>query len=119
MWDYRARALTVLDGDTIRMLMDQGFNGRQQEDIRLVNVTAPEKSEPGGPETKQFVIDWIEKFPGEWPLRVLTSKSKSDVETRSFVRYLAVVYDIGGLSCLNNDITRFLSTHPEWGKGIT
>lgn len=125
MFDYRAQHLGVTDGDTVVMLMDQGFNGRQEETLRLKNVFAPEHNQPGGPETKQFVIAW---FAGhsesglKWPFYVITEKNSNPepTEIRTFTRYVATVYVMGsGMKiCLNDTINAYLSQHPEWGHGI-
>jgi hypothetical protein len=73
MWDYRARPLEVLDGDTIRLEADLGYYARHRVDIRLLDVHAPELREPGGPETGAFVQEWLEQLAAiEWPLAIHT-----------------------------------------------
>ena len=52
MWDRRARVLSVKDGDTLRVQLDQGFGDTKTLDLRLLGAFAPEHDEPGGPETK-------------------------------------------------------------------
>jgi len=123
MWDYRAKCKRVLDGDTLILLIDQGLSSRQQESIRLLNVSAPEMSQPGGIDTRLFVMNWLEHWNLsllEWPLYVVTEKNTNiePDEKRTFTRYVAKVYDINKKSCLNDDINAFLASHPEWGSGM-
>ncbi len=59
LWWFRVSTIKVLDGDTIRFLLDNGLGSRQQEDIRLQDVRAPEMSQPDDSETKLYVEDWL------------------------------------------------------------
>lgn len=122
MWDYRAKVHDVTDGDTLVLLIDQGLYSRQQEAIRLLNVSAPEHNQLGGMETKKFVTDWLlfRNTNFEWPLKVVTVKNTSiePIEKRTFTRYLGTIYDIVTGRCLNDDINEFLISHPEWGSGM-
>lgn len=124
MFDYRSICLEVIDGDTLKFLLDQGLSSRQEESVRLKDVYAPERTKPGGAETTAFVKTWVDlhDVPGvRWPLYVWTEKNAKPEpdEKRSFVRYIATVYDITTQHCLNNDVRDFLAQHPEWGPGIT
>lgn len=131
MWDYRAALVKPHDGDTFRVLADTGFAGRQEVDVRLLDVHAPELGEPGGTETARFVNTWLTHAatvqPGcRWPLYVLTSTTGTAEpgQRRTFTRYLAQVWrfdqrpdsDRPGPS-LNDTLRRFLADHPQWGPG--
>lgn len=122
MWNYRARVLETLDGDTLRVELDTGFHGRQEEDLRLLAVYAPEKSQPGGSETAQFVRGWVAQLDPKlrWPIEVDTSPNTNPEpdERRSFVRYIAEVRNIATGRSLNDDVRAFLAAHPDWGGGI-
>ncbi len=123
MWDYRAKCMSVHDGDTVTMLMDTGFHGRQEEHIRLFQVFAPELSQPGGPETRQFVLNWMSTWQlatAQWPLYVVTEKNSSTEpqEIQTLARYVGTIWDVHKKNCLNNEINVFLTGHPEWGHGI-
>jgi len=123
MWDYRAKLLEVVDGDTLNLLIDTGFSGRVEEAIRLKDVFAPEKNQPGGKEVKGFVAWWLGNSMNsalKWPLQVYTrpnTKLEPD-EIRTFTRYVGVVQATGALPTLNEALIMFLAQHPEWGKGI-
>jgi endonuclease YncB( thermonuclease family) len=128
MWQYRAAVVRVIDGDSLIILADTGFNGRQEEHIRLLDVHAPEMSQPGGLETFGYVSEWCERLPSgvRWPIVIdtLPNTSPEPVERRSFVRYLATVREAdwlpkdGPVRRLNDDIRAFLAGHPEWGSGM-
>ena len=50
-WQVPARIVRWLDGDTCEAELDLGWRiARHREKIRLLNLWAPELSEPGGPE---------------------------------------------------------------------
>ena len=121
LWSYRAACLHVVDGDTIRVLIDQGFGGRQQEDLRLANVHAPEMPHPGGPQTRDYVTEWMATLPAgaKWPLLVQTQPTTGPDphQRRTFTRYVADVTDATGTRNLNGDIREFLAQYPGWGPG--
>lgn len=121
LWTYRARLLSIHDGDTISALLDLGLGMRAEVDLRLVNVSAPELSQAGGRESLAFVAEWVECLPTgyDWPLIVQTVKTstREPGERRSFTRYLAHVYEVGMARCLNVDAAKFLAEHPEWPPG--
>jgi hypothetical protein len=121
VWDYRAQLIRIDDADTIVILADQGFSGRQEEAIRLADVSAPELRDPGGAETKSFTQAWAAQLPLlRWPLYVMTQPNTNPEpsERRSFVRYIGTVYDYADRGrCLNDDLAAFLTQHPEWGSG--
>jgi hypothetical protein len=121
MWDYRAALVRVVDGDTVVLEIDQGFSGRQEEHIRLLDVRAPEKSQPGGVDTWQYVQHWAEQLPAtRWPLRVMTvpNTNPEPSERRTLTRYLGTVVQLAiPFRNLNADVTAYLAEHPEWGPG--
>lgn len=122
MWDYRAAILDVHDGDTVTALVDQGLHGRQEEDLRLKDVWAPELHQPGGPETAEFVRGLVASLDKtrRWPVLVNTEPNTNPEpsERRSFVRYIATIHDIATGRSLNDTIRQFLAGHPEWPGGV-
>lgn len=123
MFDYRARLVRVVDGDSIVAELDTGFGGRQQEEIRLLSVSAPERLQPGGLESRDFAAAWFKQCSPtrRWPLHVISvpNTTLEPLEKRSFVRYLATVRDITDETrILNVALGLFLGQHPEWGHGI-
>lgn len=85
---FRAKALRVIDGDTLEVEVDCGFHSRHVERVRLKGVNCPEmkgSAKALGEAAKGYVELWLSKGRGEWPLSLRTYK------TDSFGRYLADV----------------------------
>lgn len=123
MFDYRASLIRVVNGDSIVILADVGYGARVEEEVRLLNVSAPEHYQPGGLESRDFTAAWFKQCSPtrRWPLHVITvpNTTLEPIEKRSFVRYLATVSDIVAPSrVLNTELALYLSQHPEWGHGI-
>jgi hypothetical protein len=134
MWDNRARRSDKPrvgigdDGDTILFISDLGRGVFDEAPIRLKGVFAPEvkSKQPGAVETAKFldmVMDETEdraKIHGvRWPFVVVTEKNTNPEpdEVRSFVRYVGTVYAADTGECVNDAVSAFLASHPEWGRG--
>ena len=90
LFTYPARAVRVIDGDTVDVIIDAGFHSFRKERLRLLGVNAPEMHGPSkedGEEARAFTLTklliWEAFDESTWPLLVTTHKS--DV----FGRYLA------------------------------
>jgi len=122
MWEYRAKLKRVVDGDSLYLVLDLGLFVWRPVEIRLLNVYAPEHNQPGGQETKQFVVNWMLGLNEtlEWPMLVTTSitKQTEPTEKQTFVRYIADVRDIARNRWLNDNLRAWLLMHDEWGGGI-
>lgn len=91
LYQYRAKNIRVIDGDTIEADIDLGFNvWRHKEHLRLLGVEAPENKTDEGKSVTKILTGKI----GNQPVLVCTVKMKrKDREaTGSFGRYLATVY---------------------------
>jgi endonuclease YncB( thermonuclease family) len=113
MWDKRAFVTSVHDGDTITVTLDQGFGDlKEAMHIRLLGVYAPELTQTGGPETRQFVVDWLaaNTLPVRFPVVVTTARGpKSDREITTLERYVAVVESLDHSHNLNVDVQAFIT----------
>lgn len=97
MYEYQARCINVVDGDTIDVIIDMGFNIRREIRLRIANIDTHEISfvDHDSEEYKQgkieakFVEDWFndaqDNFDGDWPLLVRTEKKGK------YGRYIAYV----------------------------
>ncbi len=98
LWTYRARAVRVIDGDTIDVEIDQGLHTYRVERLRLLGVNTPELHSPvaevrtAAQDAKALTVQWLSDHlhgltaPNEWPLLIRTEKADA------FCRYLADVY---------------------------
>jgi micrococcal nuclease len=62
LFTYYAELTKVLDGDTVDVVIDLGFNIRLTERVRLFGLNTPEVygvQKPAGLVSKQFVVDWF------------------------------------------------------------
>jgi micrococcal nuclease len=101
---YQAKVLNVVDGDTLDLLVDLGFNVHHQIRVRLNGLNTPEsrtsdiREKELGLKAKSFTSDWIARHP---VVHVSTSKDKKE----KFGRILATVYsDDTTTACLNEDL---------------
>lgn len=86
---YWCRIVSVHDGDTVLMDLDQGLNGHQHEWLRLIDCWAPELSEPGGLDAMRFLSAFC--VPGmDFTVETFKAGPRGN-EKRSFVRYIADV----------------------------
>lgn len=88
LWNYQARFIRAVDGDTIEVEIDLGFSLAMKTHVRLAGVNTPERGQPGFQEAKDFVraslsgaLDGI-----EFPLMLKTVKVQE-----KYGRYLAYV----------------------------
>lgn len=98
MWEYRARLIKVVDGDTLDMEIDVGFHGRQVERLRLLGVNTPERGHIDWNHATLTTLDWLRErdFNDAWPYLIRTEKSDS------FGRYLAKIWNATRTDCLND-----------------
>jgi hypothetical protein len=131
---FRAYPTRRHDGDSFWVMVDQGFDGRHEPELRLLDVHAPEvrglamprMMQPGGRETTEYVNGWLKavetRTSRRWCLWVETvlTRTFEPEQRQSFDRYLATVFDFERRApelSLNASVATFLSGHPEWPGG--
>lgn len=99
MYEYRAKIINVVDGDTIDVDIDLGFHITVRQRCRLAGINTPELRDPDptvrakGVEAKRFVEAWVAKHqnaaasPG-----AVTVRSEKPYPDDKYGRYLADVY---------------------------
>lgn len=98
MFEYRARVLRVVDGDTLICTLDLGLHCFHVESLRVARVDTPElfsgDNREAGKDARLFAEAWVEdagvdrgENDIEWPLLVRTHKDK-----QTFNRYIADIY---------------------------
>lgn len=95
MYEYRATVTEVIDGDTLKMDIDLGFNVHVRHSVRLAGLDCPELSTPEGEAAKAFTENWVKASGPD-----LLLKTHKDREEK-FGRYLAYVMVPGGAGTLN------------------
>lgn len=88
MYEYRARVIDVVDGDTFRLEVDLGLDILHRITVRLFGVSTPEvrgEEREAGLQAKAFVESLI---PKETLVLISTVKDRRE----KYGRYLAVVY---------------------------
>lgn len=124
MWDTRSAYLSNHDGDTVTYASDLGRRIRHQADIRLLGVFAPELTQPGGPECRDFVRAWhVDRVRGRrWPFLVVTSlvwagdPDRAEAK-KTLDRYVATVTCIETNEVLNLAVQDFV-TRNGFGGGV-
>lgn len=115
MWDTRSSYVGNHDGDTVTYLSDMGRRIFHQADHRLLGVWAPELSEPGGMDVRDFVAEWhqIRIAKKKWPFLVTTTLVRaSDVDTaeakKTLDRYVSTVTCIATNESLNVMVQQYI-----------
>ncbi|OPY89378.1 MAG: Endonuclease YhcR precursor [Smithella sp. PtaU1.Bin162] len=92
LYTYKAIVTDVVDGDTLKISVDLGFNIIRQETVRLFKIDAPELYTETGVKAKNFVIDRLSSVP-----YIAVKIYRKD----KYARYLADVFYLPNPSNLN------------------
>lgn len=118
---YGARVLNVVDGDTVDLMIDLGFNIHHKIRVRLYGVNTPESrtkdaaEKEMGLKAKSFTKDWLDRH--QWVF-VNTIPDKND----KYGRILAKIYSSDQVNdaktaCLNTDIIQAGFAREYYGVG--
>lgn len=100
-WVRRVNITRVIDGDTVQVVIDLGYNIRTKENIRLWGINAPEiftsdaSEKERGMDAKAVLTDWVTRHGGS-----LTGENSSsfpfimqtDKDKQTFNRYIGNIY---------------------------
>jgi micrococcal nuclease len=112
MYEYQAKLVEVVDGDTQDVVVDLGFHLQRQIRLRLLGVDTHEtygvdhdsEEYRRGKEETEFVAAWLDEaatqYDGEWPLIVRTEKKGK------YGRYLATIERRSDGTILNETLRR-------------
>jgi micrococcal nuclease len=90
LYNYRAKLLRVIDGDTVDLEVDLGLETYRRVKCRLYGLNAPEKSTDAG----KAAAKWLTERMGQVKtLYVQTIKDR----TEKYGRYLVILFDADGL----------------------
>lgn len=66
LYNYKAKVVKVVDGDTVDVVMELGFDISYSARVRLLGINTPESrtkdlvEKAAGLEAKDFVVQWLE-----------------------------------------------------------
>ena len=87
---YKAELIRVVDGDTVELMIDQGFSNFTKQTMRLYGIDAPEMNTAEGKEAKAWLIGILGPYDAIYVQTIqLSTKAKRD----KYGRFLAVLYD--------------------------
>jgi micrococcal nuclease len=90
MFEYSAKVLEVIDGDTIDVAIDLGFNVLHTIRVRLYGINTPE-TRTKNKEEKQKGLKAKERLKELIEGKIVTIKTQKD-DTEKFGRYLGIVF---------------------------
>lgn len=118
---YGATVLGVVDGDTVDLMIDLGFNIHHKIRVRLFGVNTPESRTKDlaekalGLKAKSFTKDWLDRH--KWVF-VNTIPDKNDKYGRVLARiYSSDQVDDPKTACLNTDIIQAGYAREYFGVG--
>jgi micrococcal nuclease len=87
---YKAELIRVVDGDTVDLVIDLGFDTSRHERFRLYGIDAPETRTEAGKASKAWLWDALQPLEAIYVQTIqLETKAKRD----KYGRFLAVLYD--------------------------
>lgn len=104
LYTYKSKLERVVDGDTIDVYIDLGFDIHYRSRVRLAGINAPEsrtrnlEEKKLGLAAKEYVEQWLEKRGPDFIIR--TTK----VEKGKYGRVLGTIMDMKEEQCLNTDL---------------
>lgn len=121
MYEYRAKCVNVVDGDTIDVLIDLGFKIKHEIRVRLMNVDTPEmKIEEQHEEAVRVKSIVEEDLLGKDIIITTEKENKSLSKSKdTYGRYLAVVKLEDGTNYNDSLLKRGLvKENSKWNKKI-
>jgi micrococcal nuclease len=86
---YKADLIRVVDGDTVELMIDQGFSNFTKQTMRLYGIDAPEMRTAAGKAAKTWLWEAIQPLEAIYVQTIqLSTKAKRD----KYGRFLAVLY---------------------------
>lgn len=102
LFEYRAKVLRVVDGDTLYLSVDLGLETTRILEVRLYGINCPEMHDiPVGPWAKTYTEEWVAEHAEDGWLLLKTIKDKRE----KYGRYLALIFSGNGEGiCLNDSL---------------
>lgn len=97
MYEYAAKVVKVVDGDTVDLEVDLGFSITLKERFRLHRINAPEKRGPSKPQGEESTLHLMKLTDGV----EITIKTIKD-QKEKYGRFLVEIYRKSDGACLND-----------------
>ncbi len=97
VYEYQAKIVRVVDGDTVHAEVDLGFDIRFTMKLRLMGINAPELRTDDGKSARDFLMRLL-MVNGEY--QTCTIRTEKD-RTEKYGRYLATIFVPSGEFALN------------------
>jgi micrococcal nuclease len=92
---YKAELIRVVDGDTVDLVIDLGFDTLRKERFRLYGIDAPEMNTAEGKEAKAWLREVLQPLEA---IYIETLQHKTKAKRDKYGRFLAVLYsDLGDI----------------------
>jgi endonuclease YncB( thermonuclease family) len=96
VYEYSARLLHVVDGDTVDLDVDLGMHIHTKQRVRLLGINCPEHGTIAGNDATAFTKAWIDEHGPDLVLRTVLDRAEK------YGRILGQV--VAGGRMLNNDL---------------
>jgi micrococcal nuclease len=96
VYEYAARLVKVIDGDTVHLDVDLGFGIWMHQRIRLAGVNCPEHGTLAGDNATAYTTQWLAQNGPELTLRTVLDRREK------YGRYLGAI--VAGTHILNVDL---------------
>lgn len=116
LYFYSAEVKKIIDGDTLDIVIDLGFDTLRKSRVRLYGVNTPESRTSNieekklGLAAKEFTEQWVSNLGGKIKIQTILDKNEK------YGRILAMVWDDNG-NCLNKDIINMGFAREYFGIG--
>ncbi|MFF1711165.1 thermonuclease family protein [Streptomyces sp. NPDC058268] len=116
MHQYSAKILNIVDGDTVDMEIDLGFEVTTHQRIRLYGINAAEKNTQDGRDARQFVVSWASVHGPVFTLDTVQTPHGSDAREK-YGRYLGTISAASASDSLNSALVIAGLAKPYDGHG--
>jgi micrococcal nuclease len=116
MYQYPAKVLEIVDGDTVDLEIDLGFEVVTHQRIRLFGINAAEKNTQPGRDARQFVVDWATQHGPAFTLATVQTPKGTDAREK-YGRYLGTLTAAAATESLNSALVTAGLAKPYDGHG--